>query len=135
VELLCREVSLLKDSFTEDVDTQGEMLPNSMGCNSDYVHQEQYIENCNEYGNYQNDISYQHNSSYDNNYGQLATPHSSLGTSRQNSYEREERQNYDMNHYYNGQYLEDSPIYVDGAMNEGGDYDDGALYYNSRPMQ
>lgn len=105
-----------------------------MGYNQDYTNQEQYIENCNDYGEYQSDYNYPNQTSYGNNYGQLATPHSSLETSRQNSYERDERQYYDVNHFYNGQYHEDSPSYDNGDMNEG-DYDDGALYYNSRPMK
>jgi hypothetical protein len=108
-----------------------------MGYNADYMNQEQYIENCNDYGDYQSNFNYQNqqNSTFGNNYGQLATPHSSLETSRQNSYERDERQYYDVNHFYNGQYQEESPVYDNnGGMNDG-DYDDGALYYNSRPMR
>lgn len=106
-----------------------------MGFNNDYTNQEQYIENCENYGDYQGDLSYQNqSSSYGNNYGQLPTPHSSLETSRQNSYERDERQYYDINNYYNGQYQEFSPTYDNGEMSEA-DYDDGALYYNSRPMK
>lgn len=108
-----------------------------MGYNNtdQYSNQEQYIENCNDFGDYQSDFNYQNQSSFGNNYGQqLATPHSSLETSRQNSYERDERQYYDINNFYNGQYQEYSPTYDNGEMNEG-DYDDGALFYNSRPMQ
>lgn len=105
-----------------------------MGYNVDYTNQEQYIENCNDYGEYQTDFSYQNNSSSQNNYGQLATPHSSLETSRQNSYERDERQYYDVNNFYNGQYQEGSPAYDNGEMDVA-EYDDGALYYNSRPMK
>jgi hypothetical protein len=100
--------------------------------NTDYANnQEQYIENCNEYGfnNYQQN---QQAVPYRNNFGQLATPHSSLENSRQNSYEKDERQYY--NNYYNSQYQEFSPTYENGEMNEG-DYDDGALFYNSRPMK
>lgn len=91
---------------------------------------EQYIENYNpdgfqtEYNNYP---------MISNGYGcgQLATPLSSLETSRQNSYEREERQFYDCNNYYNNSYAEeDEEVYEDA---EDGEYD--ALYYNSRPMR
>lgn len=65
--------------------------------------------------------------------GQLATPLSSLETSRQNSYEREERQYYDCNNFYNNSYAEeDEEVYEDA---EDGDYYDDALYYNSRPMR
>lgn len=102
------------------------------------MNQEQYIENCNDYGDYQSDYNYQNQNqnqtSYANNYGQLATPRSSLETSRQNSYERDERQYYDVNHFYNGQYQEESPPYENAEMNEV-DYDDEGLYYNSRPLK
>lgn len=107
-------------------------------CDSGYIAnykmQEEYIENCNEYGEYQSGYNYQNNTTFGSNSGQLATPHSSLEASRQNSYERDERQYYDVNHFHNGQYQEDSPTYDNAEMTEV-DYDDGALYYNSRPMK
>lgn len=114
----------------------GDQLPVTMDCNNtNYNNQEQYIENCNEYGDYQPDFPFQNQTPYGNNYGQLATPHSgSLETSRQNSYERDERQYYDINNVYNGHYQDYSPSYDNGEMNDG-DYDDGALFYNSRPMK
>jgi hypothetical protein len=66
--------------------------------------------------------------------GQLQTPLSSLETSRQNSYEREERQYYDCNNYYNNSYAEeDEEVYEDAE--DGEFYEEGALYYNSRPMR
>lgn len=110
-----------------DVDTQAvdSMQNNKMH----YQNQnEQYIES---YADYQSDYNYMNNQ----NYGvQLATPMSSLETSRQNSYEREERQFYDCNNYHNNSYLEeDEDIYEDAE--DGENYDDGALYYNSRPMR
>lgn len=114
-------------------DVENEQVPNKTGYNVDYMNQEQYIENCNDYGDYQSDYNYQNQTSYGNNYGQLATPRSSLETSRQNSYERDERQYYDVNQFYNGQYQE-SPPYDNADVNEV-DYDDEALYYNSRPMK
>jgi len=121
----------IKASFS-DVDAQGDQIQNKTCYNDGYTHQEQYIENCNDI-DYQTDMNYQNtSSSYQNNFGQLATPLSSLETSRQNSYERDERQYYDVNHYYSGYYPESSPVYDD--MN-GGDYDDGALFYNSRPFK
>lgn len=102
--------------------------------NADYSNQEQYIENCNDYGDYPADYNFQNQTSYGNNYGQLATPHSSLETSRQNSYERDERQYYDINNFYNDQYQEYSPTYDNGEMNDA-DYEEGELFYNSRPMK
>lgn len=118
----------------EDADAQGGFQQNKMVHSGEYTNQEQYIENCNEYSDYQTDPNYPNQSTYGNNYGQLPTPRSSLETSRQNSYERDERQYYDINNFYNGQYHEYSPTYDNGEMNEG-DYDDGALYYNSRPFK
>jgi hypothetical protein len=120
----------------EDVDAQGDLQQNKIGFGGDFTNQEQYIENYNEYSEYQTDLSYQNQSSYGKNYGHLPTPHSSLETSRQNSYERDERQYYDINNFYNGQFQDQvySPTCENGEMNEG-DYDDGALYYNSRPFK
>lgn len=115
----------------EDVDAKNDQQQNNMG---NFANQDQYIESFNEYGEYQTGFDYSNQATYGNNYGQLATPHSSLETSRQNSYERDERQYYDINNYYNGQYQEYSPTYENGEMNEG-EYDDGALYYNSRPLK
>lgn len=102
--------------------------------NTDYSNQEQYIENCNEYPDFQQDYGYRNQPPYGNNFDQLATPRSSLETSRQNSYERDERQYYDINNMYNGQYQECSPTYDNGEMHDE-DYDDGALFYNSRPLK
>lgn len=114
----------------KDVDTQGDPLQNKMVYNNaDYSNQEQYIENCNGYEDFQSEFNAQTQTSYGNTFGQLATSRSSLETSRQNSYEREERQ-----YYYNGQYQEYSPTYNNGEMNDG-DYEEGALFYNSRPMK
>ncbi|XP_070502845.1 uncharacterized protein unc-13 isoform X4 [Chironomus tepperi] len=93
---------------------------------------EQYIEN---YGDYQTDYNYQMmNNHHQNSFGVSATtPMSSLETSRQNSYERDERQYYDCNNYHNREYPdEDDDIYEDAE--DGENYEDGALYYNSRPM-
>ncbi|KAG5667948.1 hypothetical protein PVAND_015908 [Polypedilum vanderplanki] len=112
-----------------DVDSQN--VDNKMNQN------EQYIENyCNDY---QTDYNYHQNMMNNQNYGGggqlVATPMSSLETSRQNSYEREERQFYDCNNYnnYNNSYAEeDEDIYEDAE--DGENYDDGALFYNSRPM-
>lgn len=115
-------------------DAQGDLQQNKMGFGGGFNNQEQYIENCNEYSEYQPERSFPNQSTYGNNYGQLPTPHSSLETSRQNSYERDERQYYDINSFCNGQYQEYSPTRDNGEMNEG-DYDDGALYYNSRPAK
>lgn len=95
---------------------------------------QQYIEN------YQNNLD-NFQPEYNNGYqgggyggvGQLQTPLSSLETSRQNSYEREERQYYDCNNHYNNSYAEeDGEVYEDAE--DGEFYEDGALYYNSRPM-
>lgn len=97
-----------------------------MSGNVDYSNGEQYIENCNEFSDYQTNYKYQNSSSFANNYSQLATPHSSLETSRQNSYERDERQYYDVSSFNNGQYQESSPPC---------EYEDNDLYYNSRPMK
>lgn len=70
-----------------------------------------------------------------------ATPLSSLETSRQNSYERDERLYYDINSYYknmenNHQNFQQkySPGYENGDMVDG-DFESDALYYNSRPMK
>lgn len=95
---------------------------------------EQYIENYNNHDNYQSDFN--NYPMMNNGFGgnQLATPLSSLETSRQNSYEREERQYYDCNNYYNNSYAEeDEEVYEDAEDAEY--YEDGALYYNSRPMR
>jgi hypothetical protein len=99
--------------------------------------QQQYIESyCSDF---QSDYGYQqHATNGPGGYGQLAaTPMSSLETSRQNSYEREERHFYDCNNSYNNynsSYAEeDEEIYEDAE--DGENYDDGALYYNSRPMR
>ncbi|KAL7012870.1 hypothetical protein ACKWTF_015090 [Chironomus riparius] len=113
-----------------DVDTQnatdGKMI------NYQNNQNEQYIEN---YGDYQSDYNYQMmNNHQQNSFGVSATtPMSSLETSRQNSYERDERQYYDCNNHYNNSYPEeDEDIYEDAE--DGENYEDGALYYNSRPM-
>lgn len=116
----------------EDVDAQGDQQQNRMGYQ--FANQDQYIENFNGHNEIQSNYDYSNQATYGNNYDQLPTPHSSLETSRQNSYERDERQYYDINNFYNGQYQEYSPTYENGEMNEG-DYDDGALYYNSRPFK
>lgn len=70
-----------------------------------------------------------------------ATPLSSLETSRQNSYERDERLYYDINSYYknmenNHQNFQQkySPGYDNGDIVDG-DFESDALYYNSRPMK
>lgn len=113
-----------------DVDTQNtgdRKMINYQQQQQQMQNDQQYIEN---YGDYQSDYNYQ------NNYGMSATtPMSSLETSRQNSYERDERQFYDCNNYYNNSYPaeEDEDIYEDAEDCE--NYDDGALYYNSRPMR
>ena len=114
-----------------DVDTQntndGKMI------NYQNNQNEQYIEN---YGDYQSDYNYQMmNNHHQNSFGVSATtPMSSLETSRQNSYERDERQYYDCNNHYNNSYPEeDEDIYEDAE--DGENYEDGALYYNSRPMR
>lgn len=111
-----------------DVDANGVQIQNKTAYNNDYTNQEQYIENCQEYGDYGADYGYQNQPAY----GQQATSHSSLETSRQNSYERDERQYYDVNNYYNDQYQEEYPNYQNGEVMEE-EYDDGALFYNSRP--
>lgn len=107
-----------------DVDQQ-QQTGAKMGYQND-----QYIEN---YGDYQSDYNYQVPNC--NNFG--TTPMSSLETSRQNSYERDERQYYDCNNYYNNSSSypieEDEDIYEDAE--DGENYEDGALYYNSRPMR
>lgn len=119
----------------KDVDTEGDPLQDKMVYNNvDYSNQ--YIENC----DFQSDFNCQSNPPYSSNYGQLpqATPDyqeaGSLETSRQNSYEKDERQYYDVNNYYNRQYQEYSPTYNNGEINDC-EYDDGALFYNSRPMR
>lgn len=94
---------------------------------NEYSNDDQYIENC---GEYQGDYNYQNQSFY----GPQTNAHSSLETSRQNSYERDERQYYDVNNYFNDQYQEDYQQYQNGEMHEE-EYDDGALYYNSRPRK
>lgn len=120
---------------------------NTLDYTSTQHNNEQYIENC--YSDYQSDFNYSVNTQQANhqnqngpivrgNYGNLTTPQSSLETSRQNSYERDERQYFDVNNFYNNQqnYNQDfSPNYdANGEMIDG-DFDNDALYYNSRPMK
>jgi hypothetical protein len=119
-----------------------------------YAKNEQYIENYSDYGgggvggnnhhHHHHHQQHQQQQHYVNNqhnhlqYGQLTTPTgmSSLETSRQNSYERDERQFYDCNNYYNSSFAhdeEDEEVYEDAEDGDG--YDDGILSYNSRPMR
>ena len=88
---------------------------------NNYGNDQEYIENCADYQDY----DYQNQSFY----GPQNAPISSLETSRQNSYERDERKFYD-NNYYNNQFQQ----YENGVMRDD-EYDDGALYYNSRPKK
>lgn len=112
--------------------------PQNQGFHGNFTNQDQYIENFNDYQKFNDechtfyDCSNQQQTNYEKNFGQtLPTPHSSLETSRQNSYERDERQYYDINNFYNQDY---SPTFENGEMNDG-EYDDGALFYNSRPFK
>lgn len=95
----------------------------------------QYIENC----GFQSDLNYQNDTSYGNNYGNhdMNYPQArSLENSRQNSYEKDERQYSDINSYYNDQYQEYSPTYDNGEVEVNNcEYDNEALFYNSRPMR
>lgn len=103
--------------------------------NNDYSNQDQYIENCQDFDDYPTDYNYQNQSLYQSQ--QHATPHSSLETSRQNSYERDERQYYDVNNFYNSSYQDEyqQPQYQNGETIEEEEYDDGVLSYNSRPRK
>jgi hypothetical protein len=117
----------------EDVNVHNDQQQNQMGYGSNFMNQNQYIEGYNDYGENQSFYNCPNQASYGNNYGHtLPASHSSLETSRQNSYEKDERQYYDINNY-NGQYQDYSPTYENGTINEG-ECDDG-LYYNSRPFK
>lgn len=102
--------------------------------NTDYNNQ--YIEN----SDFQSDFNYQNNQPYCNDYEQPRQgtldyrEAGSLETSRQNSYDKDDRQYYNVSNCYNGQYQQYSPTYDNGKNNDC-DYDDGALFYNSRPMR
>lgn len=64
----------------------------------------------------------------------MSTVQSSFDNSRQNSYERDESQYYDANSYYNDQYQESSPTYLNGGVtNE--ECEDEFFSYNSRPFK
>lgn len=122
-------------SFLEDVDTQADPLQDKMVYNNT-EYNNQYIEN----SDFQSDFNYQNNQPYCNDYDQQrqATPDyreaGSLETSRQNSYDKDDRQYYNVSNCHNGQYQHYSPTYDNGENNDC-DYDDGALFYNSRPMR
>ncbi|CRL08167.1 CLUMA_CG020859, isoform A, partial [Clunio marinus] len=77
-----------------DVDTQNnDQLTNKINYNNIDYNTEQYIENYKSYGDYTStDYNCTNASLHGTQYDQLETPYSSLENSRQNSYERDERQ-------------------------------------------